>query len=369
MRVLIDASNINDGGGVNHLFELLNATRPDRDNISHITILGGQKTLGKLPRYPFLTLMSDLALATNPIKRAFWLKKNISRQVSKSRSQLLFAPGGIIHPCAVPRVTMSRNLLPFDLTAIRQFGGSLMALKMAALRLVQTKSFRNADGLIFLTDFAANTVLKHTGAINAKTAVIPHGVSSRFYTPTREEPCSSYKIVYVSRVEPYKHHIEVLTAISQLHEEGYDIQLRLVGQARKTQATKLQRLIGKLNASKPFIVFNQDLDSREIPGILATSDIGLFASSCENMPNTLLEYMAAALPIACSNRGPMPEVLREAGIFFDPASPQSIKSAVKALLDDKNQCNRLSRAAHDRALEFTWEQCAERTWSFLGTFV
>ena len=48
------------------------------------------------------------------------------------------------------------------------------------------------------------------------------------------------------------------------------------------------------------------------------ADLGLFASSCENMPNILLETMGAGLPIACSNRQPMPEILKNGGEYFDP---------------------------------------------------
>ena len=35
------------------------------------------------------------------------------------------------------------------------------------------------------------------------------------------------------------------------------------------------------------------------------------------MPNTLVEAMASGLPIACSDRGPMPEVLGDGGVLFD----------------------------------------------------
>ena len=60
--------------------------------------------------------------------------------------------------------------------------------------------------------------------------------------------------------------------------------------------------------------------------------MGLFASSCENLPNILLETMGARLPIACSNRQPMPEILGEGGEYFDPEKSDTIYDAIIKLI-------------------------------------
>jgi glycosyltransferase involved in cell wall biosynthesis len=368
MRVLIDATNINDGGGVNHLTELLNATSPDRDFLSQITILARPQTLKRLPHCPLITKTSHPVFNSNFLKRVYWLRRNLSREIIKSRSDILFSPGGLVFPSGAPSVTMSRNLLPFDTSALTSFGLSAMTLKMALLRRAQTLSFRKADGLIFLTKYAETTVLNVTGDLRARVEVIPHGVSSRFYAEPRLEAPNSFRIAYVSRIEPYKHHAEVLAAAAQLNVEGYELELELYGQARNDQARKLSRTIGALNSKKAFIKFHRDVNSREIPSILASSHIGLFASSCENMPNTLLEYMASGLPIACSSRGPMPEILGDAGVYFEPQSPLSIKNALKTLVDKREYRIQLAEAAQARAKEFTWDSCAQKTWNFIRSF-
>jgi len=87
------------------------------------------------------------------------------------------------------------------------------------------------------------------------------------------------------------------------------------------------------------------------------------------MPNTLLEAMAAGMPIACSIRGPMPEVLGEAGVYFDPESSQEIAVAARELLDDPAVRERKAWAAYQRAKFFTWERCARETFDFLAQVV
>ena len=55
----------------------------------------------------------------------------------------------------------------------------------------------------------------------------------------------------------------------------------------------------------------------------------IYASSCENMPNILLESMGAGKLIACSNKKPMDEFLKEGGIYFDTRSVNSILISLK----------------------------------------
>ena len=64
-------------------------------------------------------------------------------------------------------------------------------------------------------------------------------------------------------------------------------------------------------------------------------DIFVFPSSCENMPNILIEAMASGLPIVCSDRGPMPEVLGDGGSYFNPDSIDSIVNALELTIGNK----------------------------------
>ena len=102
-----------------------------------------------------------------------------------------------------------------------------------------------------------------------------------------------------------------------------------------------------------------------MPSKLSSADIFIFASSCENMPNTLVEAMSSGLPIACSNRGPMPEVLRDGGVYFNPEDPESIFSAIKILIEDKELRNIVAENAFIYSQEFSWERCSNETLGLL----
>ena len=103
--------------------------------------------------------------------------------------------------------------------------------------------------------------------------------------------------------------------------------------------------------------------------MLARADIFVFASSCENMPNTLLEAMASGLPIACSSRGPMPEVLQEGGAYFDPEDAGSVAQAIEKLLLDADFRRAAAARASALSEQYSWERCARETWNYLATTV
>ena len=98
----------------------------------------------------------------------------------------------------------------------------------------------------------------------------------------------------------------------------------------------------------------------ELPALLASADLFVFASSCENMPNTLVEAMAAGLPIACSDRGPMPEILQEAGVYFDPEDVPSIADAVARIVSDAELRTRIAQRARRLSEQYSWNGVRKR---------
>jgi len=61
----------------------------------------------------------------------------------------------------------------------------------------------------------------------------------------------------------------------------------------------------------------------------------------------------------------MPEVLGEAGVYFDPENPDDIAAAIRALIESPALRGRHGRLAFERAQQFCWCRCADETFSFL----
>jgi glycosyltransferase involved in cell wall biosynthesis len=177
------------------------------------------------------------------------------------------------------------------------------------------------------------------------------------------------RCLYVSNADLYKHQWNVVRAVAALRRTGLDVVLTLAGGGHGAAQDRLDSAIAEVDPNRGFVKSAGFVRPADLPAVLDAADIFVFASSCENMPNTLVEGMAAGLPIACSNRGPMPEVLGDAGVYFDPEDSESIAAAIKALVIDDRARRDKARLAFEKARQYSWSRCADETWSFLRSTV
>ena len=369
----IDASNLRGGGGVTHLVEFLAAADPIVAGFTHVVVWGGWSTLNRIADKPWLEKRSDLWLERSLPVRSWWQSRRLSEEARFAECDLLFVPGGSYAGNFRPVVTMCQNLLPFEWHELKRFGFSWMSLKLMLLHLIQGVSFRRADGLIFLNQYAEREVLSAIGGTRAVTTVIPHGISKRFLLPVRRQLASDefssqrpFRLLYVSTIDVYKHQDKVAAAVGILREEGLPIILDLVGPAYGPALGKLRQTMKQTNRMGEVVRYFGPFAHERLHESYARADAFVFASSCENLPIILLEGMAAGLPIACSNRGPMPEVLGNAGLYFNPESVDSIAAALRKLFADNDLRLRLAQDASQRAAQFSWEACAGQTFAFLA---
>jgi glycosyltransferase involved in cell wall biosynthesis len=372
----IDAINIRQGGGLTHLKQLLCEDLPAESKVSQVTVWCNQEVNKLLPDKPWLVKISkpwmNYALPIRAAGQQFILPLYLRRK----GCHVLFSPGGTIpHFSPVPCVVMCQNMLPFDPHESKRFRLG-MRLKLALLRCIQGKSFRVAAGVIYLTGYAELAVSKLMNLDKGKSTVIPHGIEERFNTPPRLGMALSdfswnrpFRFLYVSIAMPYKHQIAVAHAISQLRSEGIPICIEFVGASWGAYGKELRSSIHDLDPEGEFLIWEGEKPFQSIEELYRQADGFVFASTCENLPNILIEAMAAGLPIACSDKAPMPELLGEGGLYFSSTNPISIAKAVRKIVIEREESDAKSVLSWHRAQAFSWRQCATDTLSFLEEVV
>jgi glycosyltransferase involved in cell wall biosynthesis len=368
----IDASNIRGGGGVTHLVELLQAADPLLHGFSQIILWGGEATLSKIEGRSWLIKTHIQSLDNNLIYRSVWQRFKLSNAVRAAGCDVLFVPGGIFAGDFRPIVTMNRNLLPFDLNEFLRYGLSWMTFKMLLLRWLQSRTLRKAESVIFLTQYAQKLVSKIARVHPVKSTIIPHGVNNRFQCMPRTQLAIQdysfnrpFRIVYISVVDKYKHQWHVVNAVAKLRASGLPVVLELVGPSHSSPLSKLKRIMEKVDPNSRYIHYLDFVTYEAIKDIYASADLNVFASSCEAFGQILVEAMSSGLPIACSNRSSMPEVLGNAGLYFDPENPDDIAKALRMLIESPELRFQKAKLAFDRAQEYTWHRCAFETFGVL----
>ena len=77
--------------------------------------------------------------------------------------------------------------------------------------------------------------------------------------------------------------------------------------------------------------------------------------------------MTAGLPIASSGQGLMPEVLKDAGLYFNPEFVTSIKNCLRYMIENPDLLQSLGAKAKQYSQAYSWKNCADETFSFLSS--
>jgi len=371
MKVVIDASNLRAGGGLTHLLSLLGAAEPERHDITSVDVWSGRRTLDRLPSRPWLTARHHPALDRSLPERLLWQRVELPRRVDRG---LLFAPGGATASPVRPRVVMCRNMLPFEAVERARFGLTTTRARLELLRVAQSRQFTGADGVIFLTQYARDAILPQLATPPRRHTIIPHGVDDSMRLAPREPrpraaltAADPLRLLYVSTVSPYKHFAAVADAAHSLRASGLPIAIDFVGPSDDRESARA--LAGRIERYDPtgaYMTWRGGLSHSDVAERYRRAEVFVYASSCENLPNILIEAMAAGLPIASSSRGPMPEVLGDAGLYFDPEDPAGLALRLRELAESHELRASLAQRAFERAAGYRWDRCAEQTFAFLA---
>ena len=373
MIIGIDATNIRAGGVATHLREILRSANPELYGVSKVVLWGCKSILDGLVERPWIRKIHKDVFEHHYLKRAIWQTFHLGGMAQAEGCDLLFVPGGTFITKSLPVVTMSRNMLPFEWNELVRYGIARTTLRLLMLRWSQSRSFKAASGTIFLTRYALESVKRVTGGFVGASVIIPHGVDERFFNAPRPQRsmceyslANPFYLLYVSAIDAYKHQWCVAEAVAALRAAGYPLIIDFIGEGLDRPSLKrLQSAIIRLDPDGSFMRYLGPIPHKEIHSFYQAADLSIFASSCENMPNIILESMASGLPIACSDRGPMPEVLADAGAYFDPERPATIIIAIKTLLDSAALRHSMAEIAFRRAQAYSWVKCSNDTFKFM----
>jgi glycosyltransferase involved in cell wall biosynthesis len=361
------------GGAVSHLIGILRDSDPIACGIKQVHVWSYQKLLDAIPDHHWLVKHSAPQLEKSLPHQLWWEYHHLPREARRTGCDVLLNTDAGSLCYFRPSVVMSRDMLSYEPGEIDRYRMSKARLRLIALRFVQNRSLRHADGVIFLTNHAAKVIQRATGKLN-HVSIIPHGVGAAFKQETsggawQATPDKLIRCLYVSNAAMYKHQWVVVKAIGELRKRGRNVSLTLAGGGSGAAQRLLDEEIARTDPRRTFVECVGSVQHDQVPQYLAKADIFIFASSCENMPNTLVEAMASGLPIACSDRGPMPEILQDGGVYFTPESADSISKAIEQIIADPQMRISIARRAKVLSERYSWTRCGSETWSFLQSVV
>lgn len=152
----------------------------------------------------------------------------------------------------------------------------------------------------------------------------------------------------VSNLTPIKSVDTIIKAHSLLVKTHPKAQLLIIGQG--TMKPQLNDLVVKLNITNNVQFLGRRND---VPAILKNVDVAVSSSISEGASNSILEYMAASLPIVATNVGGTPELIthNKTGLLVPSKSPQELYKAITKLLENEQLMIKLGQQAREKVEE------------------
>ncbi|MBM7419182.1 MULTISPECIES: glycosyltransferase [Chryseobacterium] len=369
MKIGIDASRNRSGGAKAHIIGIINDFDESflENGIEEIHIWSFPELLAQLPNKTWLIKHTPDELNKSIIHQLWWQYKKLPIEAKNQNIDILLNTDAGTVCRFKPSVTMSRDMLSYEKGEMKRFGFSKQRIRLELLKLVQNNSLKKSTAAIFLTQYASKVIQQSSGKIS-NVKIIPHGVSNNFRVLTNNgfwnEEKKEIKCIYVSNVELYKHQWNVALAIQNIKNKGYNVSIDFIGGGAGKAQLKFDKTIKTINNNE-YLVQHDFVVHSKLPQLIQEKDIFIFASSCENMPNTLIEGMSSGLPIACSNRGPMPEVLQDGGVYFNPENVEEIENAIMNIITNSIDRMRISKRALELSDFYSWKRCSKETFEYL----
>ncbi|MFI4859072.1 MAG: glycosyltransferase [Phycisphaerales bacterium JB063] len=161
-------------------------------------------------------------------------------------------------------------------------------------------------------------------------------------------------VVQAARFHPVKDHATALRAWQQVHAELPEARLVLLGDGPLRD--ELEALAHELGIEEAVHFMGQVPDVR---ALLPGADVAMLSSLSEGLSVTLLEAMAAGLPIVATAVGGNPELVADeaTGLLAPRGDAERLASHLLALLGDATRRAALGKAGRSRLLQrFTAEQ-------------
>ncbi len=200
--------------------------------------------------------------------------------------------------------------------------------------------------------------LKQVFAAHRMPAVLlPNIVDMGRYRPREQRRALAAHVVVTRNLEPLYDITSALRAFMLVAARKPGATLSIGGTG--PQEAELRRLAADLGLADR-VRFAGRLDRDEVAQLLHSADVNLNPSLADNMPNSVLEALAAGVPVVSTQVGGVPFIVEHerTALLVPPQDPVAMAEAMLRLLDDAELWARLAENGLAEAQRYTWQAIA-----------
>jgi glycosyltransferase involved in cell wall biosynthesis len=271
--------------------------------------------------------------------------------------------GPLITPC--PSVVSIHDL---NYVAL---GNTMQGGRRVALSFFSRQSARRANSVITISDFSKREICRtlrldpgkvtvtHLGALRNSTSNSPENWIELTGRYSIREP---YVVAFGGRT--LNKNIPHLIRAFALVKDAFPHSLVLIGHIPSdvdlaTESSEMRKRV----------TITGYIPEANILPLLSHADLFVLPSLYEGFGLPVLEAQQAAVAVACSSAGPLPEVGGEGAIYFDPTSIGQMADTIRRCLADTTLRSQLILKGRENLSRFSWAKTAGETLSvYQGVF-
>ncbi len=220
-----------------------------------------------------------------------------------------------------------------------------------------------ADHIICISHATKNDLIKLMN-INPRKISVVHlatSVGARITDKSNHSVEMNRKpfFLYVGTRRGYKNFARVCSALSNSRKLKTSFQLVAFGGGDFDRYEK--GFLENLNLTG--IVKHVDGDDFLLEKFYSEAVALIYPSLYEGFGLPPLEAMNLGCPVICSQTSSIPEVVGDAGLYFDPYSTEDIKSAMEKVATSESTRSNIVAKGFAQRKRFSWEKCAQQTLS------
>jgi glycosyltransferase involved in cell wall biosynthesis len=233
-------------------------------------------------------------------------------------------------------------------------------LKQIYIRRLIARSVHVADHIITVSEHTKSDIVDEFGVSTSEVSVVPLGPGGGLVETTGDAPVTTPYVLFVGSVRRHKN-VEILVDAYQRYrrQSETDLSLAIAGSTHASYQPEVESRID--DEYRQDIHFLGHVDDETVARLYAYARVFVFPSLYEGFGLPPLEAMGYGTPVIASDRASIPEVVGDAGGYFDPMDPENLTEVLTAVVEDKQLRSRLVERGYDRYSQFSWERTARET--------
>ncbi len=301
--------------------------------------------------------------------------RTVREQWQVRRAAARVDPGVIHYPASIgpwmpgmlSRSMMNRCVVTVHDLAYLKFPERFSPARRLFYRMAMVRGARRAAHVIADSESTRQDLIELGGIPSDRVTVVYLGVDETFGPVDNPETLAHVREKYVlpdrfflflGTIEPRKNVACLVEAYAQL-APALDIDLVIAGR----RGWKFGALFRQIEAAglTERVWLPGRIDDNDLPAVYSCADAFVWPTLYEGFGLPPLEAMACGTPVISSDIGVIEEVLGDAAMLVDPASPDQVADAMRRVAASEELRENLAKRGVERARLFRWERTAEQT--------